>query len=57
MLTYSTYNCVVKCSSIEVIHVFVLVIHFHPLKVFKGIGKAPLEKLTHEQRIFYVNKM
>lgn len=55
-ITVLSYNFVLKCLWIKVIHVFVLVIHFHPLKAFKGIGKAPLENLTDVQRMFYVIK-
>lgn len=55
-ITVLSYIYVLKCLWIKVIHVFVLVVHFHPLKVFKGIGKAPLENLTDVQRMFYVIK-
>lgn len=55
-ITVLSYNYVLKCWWIKVIHVFVLVVHFHPLKAFKGIGKALLENLTDVQRMFYVIK-
>lgn len=52
-ITVLSYNYVLKCLWIKAIHVIVLVVHFHPLKAFKGIGKAPLENLTDVQRICY----